>query len=260
MTKILQALLGRDDPPLFTVENEGALGPFLLVCDHAGRAVPQRLGDLGLAPGAFDRHIAWDIGAGALASRLAVALDCWLIRQTYSRLVIDCNRAPRQPGLVLSVSDHTPVPGNSALSETDVDQRITEIHEPYHERIAVAVSAVLAAGRRPAMVLIHSFTPRMDGFDRPWRFGVLHLGGSSLSGAMLRLLRRDLGDAVGDNQPYAMDGTDYTAPRHAIANGLDYLELEVRQDLIADSKGQAEVAAFLAPLLAQAASSISAGG
>ena len=56
-------------------------------------------------------------------------------------------------------------------------------------------------------------------------------------------------DLIGDNEPYRMDGTDYTVPRHAIANGLDYLELEVRQDLIADPAGQAEVAALLAPLL-----------
>ena len=93
----------------------------------------------------------------------------------------------------------------------------------------------------------------MDGLDRPWRYGVLHLGASPLSDAMLSILRRELGEAmVGDNQPYAMDDIDYTAPRHAIANGLDYLELEVRQDLLADEAGQAQVAVFLAPLLIEA--------
>ena len=57
---------------------------------------------------------------------------------------------------------------------------------------------------------------------------------------MLASLRGALGmDLVGDNQPYRMDGIDYTAPRHAIAAGLDYLELEVRQDLIADPTGEA---------------------
>ena len=51
-----------------------------------------------------------------------------------------------------------------------------------------------------------------------------------------------------------MDGTDFTVPRHAIARGLDYLELEVRQDTIADAAGVAETAALLAPLLGDAAS------
>jgi predicted N-formylglutamate amidohydrolase len=255
MTNLFQALLGRDDPPLFTVENEGAQGAFLLVCDHAGRAVPQALGDLGLPREAFERHISWDIGAGALTSRLAALLGCWSIRQTYSRLVVDCNRDPAHAGFIVAQSDHTDIPGNRGLTEEDRAARLAEIHAPYHARIARQVADEKALGRTPPMVLVHSFTPSMDGFDRPWLYGVLHLGESPLSDAVLGLLREALGDdLVGDNQPYAMDGVDYTAPRHAIANGLDYLELEVRQDLLADEAGQAEVAAFLAPLLMTASS------
>lgn len=253
MTNLLQALLERDDPPLFAVENEGAHGPFLLACDHAGRAAPRSLGNLGLSPSVFDRHIAWDIGAGALTSRLGAMLGCWSIRQTYSRLVVDCNRDPDHAGFILATSDHTDIPGNHGLTPEDRAARIAEIHAPYHARIAMQVAQERALGRAPAMVLVHSFTPRMDGLDRPWRYGVLHLGDSPLSDAMLGLLRESLGeDLVGDNQPYAMDAIDYTAPRHAIGNGLDYLELEVRQDLLADEAGQSEVAAFLAPLLTKA--------
>ena len=71
---------------------------------------------------------------------------------------------------------------------------------------------------------------------------------------MLAVLRETLGEeVVGDNQPYAMDGTDNTIPLHAAARGLDYLEIEVRQDLIAAAAGQDEVAALLARLLPLAA-------
>jgi predicted N-formylglutamate amidohydrolase len=52
-----------------------------------------------------------------------------------------------------------------------------------------------------------------------------------------------------------MDGTDYTAPRHSRESGFDYLELEVRQDLIGDTAGQAAVADWLAPLLRDVAAS-----
>jgi predicted N-formylglutamate amidohydrolase len=45
----------------------------------------------------------------------------------------------------------------------------------------------------------------------------------------------------------AMDGTDFTIPCHADPRGLDYLELEVRQDLIADAPGQEELADILGP-------------
>ena len=95
---------------------------------------------------------------------------------------------------------------------------------------------------------VHSFTPRLEttGFDRPWSYGVLHEGGSPASHALLAGLREEPGVEVGDNEPYAMDLIDYSAPRHAIARGGDYVEIEVRQDLIADAAGVAGVARVLA--------------
>ncbi len=106
---------------------------------------------------------------------------------------------------------------------------------------------------------MHSFTPRMDGFDRPWELGVLHLNNSPLSFAMLALLQAEPGLTVGDNEPYAMDGIDYTAPFHAGPRGLDYLELEVRQDLIGDAKGRAQIGALLVRLLPLALARVGIG-
>jgi predicted N-formylglutamate amidohydrolase len=57
------------------------------------------------------------------------------------------------------------------------------------------------------------------------------------------------GLVVGDNEPYAMDDQDYTAPHHALARGQDALELEVRQDLLQDDNGVARIARLLARLL-----------
>jgi predicted N-formylglutamate amidohydrolase len=53
-----------------------------------------------------------------------------------------------------------------------------------------------------------------------------------------------------------MDDTDYTVPRHAVARGLDYVELEVRQDLIADPAGVQAAADLLAPALDEALASL----
>jgi predicted N-formylglutamate amidohydrolase len=99
------------------------------------------------------------------------------------------------------------------------------------------------------LVSLHSFTPVMQGFVRPWRYGVLHRGDTALSRRVLALLKEALGDEAGDNEPYALDEKDYTVPRHADPRGLDYLELEVRQDLIADEAGREAVATFLADIL-----------
>ena len=249
-----QQLLGPDDVSPFVVVNPSGGSSFLLLGDHAGRAVPASLAGLGLGPEAMERHIAWDIGIAGLGERLASALDACFIRQTYSRLVIDCNRQPGAADAAPAVSDGTAIPGNVGLSEADMAVRRDEIYAPYQDRIAAELDARAAASRPTLLVSLHRFTPEMGGFARPWRFGVLHRNDSAFSRAMLAVLRETLGEeVVGDNQPYAMDGTDNTIPLHAAARGLDYLEIEVRQDLIAAAAGQDEVAALLARLLPLAA-------
>jgi predicted N-formylglutamate amidohydrolase len=225
----------------------------LIVCDHAGRATPTRLQRLGLADEAFERHIAYDIGAAELSRDLARRLEATLIEQIYSRLVIDCNRSPGRADLIPEVSDGTVIPGNAGLSDAQIEARIAAIHTPYHVAIATEIDRALAAGAPPALILIHSFTPAMGGVPRPWQVGVLHQG-NRLSLEMLALLRVEAELTVGDNAPYAMDEIDYTAPRHAQARGLQYLELETRQDLIADAAGQARFAELYARLIPRAIS------
>ncbi len=239
------------DPDPIGVQNPGAASPFLLVCDHAGRAVPRALGTLGVPPEAFDGHIAWDLGALALSRHIAARLDATLIHQAYSRLVIDCNRAPGHPGSIVEVSDGWTIPGNQALSPEAVDARIDEIHAPYHARIAAEIAAREAAGRPTLLVCVHSFTPALAtaAAPRPWHVGILHGPNSPASEAMLDLLRGEPGLVVGDNEPYAMDGTDYTAPRHAWARGGDVVEIEVRQDLISDPAGVERFADLFSRLL-----------
>jgi predicted N-formylglutamate amidohydrolase len=240
------------DPAPVIVQNPGADSPFLLVCDHAGRAVPQRLGRLGLPREEFDRHIAWDPGALDLARLLAERLGATLIAQPYSRLVIDCNRDPARADAFVTLADGTPVPANLALDARGRQARIDAIHTPYHRAIADELNARSARGGPPtALILVHSFTPVMRGFERPWEVGVLHQG-NALSLKALDWLRTESGlpaHAIGDNQPYAMDDVDYTAPTHAQRRGLEYLELETRQDLLASAEGVERFAELYGRLL-----------
>lgn len=240
-------LLAADDPCPVAVLNPGAPAPFLLLGDHAGRAIPRALGRLGLMEAHFGLHIALDIGIEGLGAALSARLDATFIHQRYSRLVIDCNRRPGSEGSILAASDGVAIPGNADLPPEAVQARLAEVYQPYHDEIARALDA--RAGRPTVLVALHSFTPSMQGNERRWRLGVLHRHDSAFSTAVLDLMAAELGDAVGDNQPYAMDGTDNTVPLHADSRGLDYLELEVRQDLLADPEGQQEMADWLAPLL-----------
>jgi predicted N-formylglutamate amidohydrolase len=241
--------LDADDPAPAIHEDWGGAAPYLMACDHAGRAIPRRLGRLGLGEAALDTHIAWDIGALGLARRLAASLGGGLIHQTYSRLVIDCNRAADHPGSIVAVSDGVFVPGNQGLAPEAAAARRRAIFDPYHARIGAELDARRARGEETLLVCVHSFTPVMDGLARPWHVGVLHDGGSPASHALLALLRAEPELVVGDNQPYAMDGTDFTAPWQAGPRGLDVVELEVRQDLLLESPSAARIAAVLARAL-----------
>lgn len=236
----------------FAVYGADQGGPFVLVSDHAGRAVPATLGDLGVTVEDRARHIGWDIGIDGVGRQLAALLPAVLIEQVYSRLVIDCNRAPGHPTSIVTISDGTPVPANEGLTPEQMALRHTTILHPYHARITQELEGRLQAGRPTAVVALHSFTPEMRGFKRPWHAGILHNHDSRLAHIMLDLLRQD-GLTVGDNEPYALtDTSDYTIPLHGEKRQLPYLEIEIRQDLIADESGQKDWADRLTRLLPQA--------
>lgn len=231
-------LMGAEDPPPAISDNPSGRSPFLLVGDHAGNAIPHSLCGLGLGDADRHRHIAWDIGVAALGQSLAKALDAVFLRQHYSRLVIDCNRDPASAEAVPEASDGSIVPGNRGLDRAHLDQRVNFIHSPYHAIIAAEIGRRAEAGRPTIIVSLHSFTPRMGEVARPWDIGVLHdLGDTAFAMALLSELQRVPGLVIGDNEPYRMDGTDYTVPRHAFPARLPYAEIEVRQDHLATGEG-----------------------
>lgn len=218
---------------------ESGRSPFFLVCDHAGRRLPRRLGSLGLTDDELQRHIAWDIGAAGVVHLMAEALDAVAILQTYSRLVIDCNRSPHVPSSIVELSEHTEVPGNRSLSQTERDARLNEIFRPYHDRIRLELDRREKDKIPTALIAVHSFTPVFKGAGRAWHAGILYNHDARMARSMLAHLRRDGDLVVGDNQPYAItDASDYTIPVHGEHRGLPHVEIEIRQDLIADEAGQ----------------------
>ena len=244
-------LLEPGDPDPILLHRVSGTSPFFIACDHAGRVMPKRLGSLGLAAPEFDRHIAYDIGAWGVSTLLADALDAVAIGQRYSRLVIDCNRAPGVPTSIVEISELTPIPGNVGLSEADRAARAEEIFWPYQNRIETMLQA--RAGAPTVLIAMHSFTPVFKGDGRPWHAGVLFNRDRRFADYVFNLLRREPGLVVGENEPYAVsDLTDYTVPVHGERRGLPHVELEIRQDLIADEAGQRHWAALFARLLPEA--------
>jgi len=196
------------------------------------------------------RHIAIDIGVEGLGQALATRLDAVFVSQAFSRLVIDCNRDPASSEAIPEDVDGTRVPGNIALSAAERAERIAEVHEAYHRAIAAEIGERTARGQPTVLIALHSFTPVLGGAARPWHVGVLHEGGDErFAFALLEALAQDPALIVGDNEPYHLDATDHSVPRHAFAAGLRYAEIEVRQDLITDAAGQQRWADILAAAL-----------
>lgn len=250
MRVVTPPLLAPDEVPAWRIEHADGRSDYVLICDHAGNRVPRRLGTLGLDAVDLAGHIAWDIGAGAVASGLGDALDACVILQPFSRLVIDCNRPPGSADSIVSRSERTIIPGNVSISRGEAAARESEIFVPYHAQIRQLLDARLRQGRRTLLLALHSFTPVYLGVHRPWHAAVLYNRDSRLARLIARALRDEGGLVVGENEPYAVsDDTDYAIPRYGEARGLLHVELEIRQDLIADPAGQSVWTERLARLL-----------
>jgi hypothetical protein len=168
-------------------------------------------------------------------------------------LLIDLNRGPDDPTLVMKLSDGAVIPGNAKVDFAEVDARIARYYRPYHDAIEAQIARARAAGIAPVVVSVHSFTPEWRGQKRPWQVGVLwSRKDGRLASVLLEELRREGDLTVGDNEPYSGELENDCMAQHALAHGFPHVLIEIRQDLIADAAGVAKWSARLAPLLRNA--------
>lgn len=246
----LQSHVKNADPPPVTVLNPEGRSPILLVCDHASRMLPSCYGDLGVSDAEMRRHIGWDIGAAEVTGHLTQILGARAVLSGYSRLLIDCNRRPDDPTLVCQVSDGVVIGGNRNLAQTEIDARLARYHSPYHETVASELKRLRQNVPVPALVSIHSFTPVMRGFERPWHIGILWNKDPRLAQPLIEGLMQDKAIVVGDNEPYSgKSNVGYTMVRHGAEAGLPHVLVEIRQDLIDTHHGAAAWAERLGKVL-----------
>jgi predicted N-formylglutamate amidohydrolase len=223
---------------------EPRAGGILIVSDHASNRVPADI-DLGIDPALLEEHVAIDIGVATVAELMARAPGTAAFLGNVSRLVCDFNRDEDSPALIPHASDGHDIPGN-LFDVAGREERIERYFRPYHDALAS-----LLHDAPPALVLsLHSFTPSLRSRpqeQRPWQVGVLYNRDERAARLTMPLLEAD-GLIVGDQQPYSGTLLNATMNRHAEARGLPYVGIEVRQDLIANTAGQAEWAQRLVRL------------
>ena len=235
--------------PAFEIIGADRPARWLVTCDHAANTVPIWVngGDLGLAHADMDRHIAYDVGAAGLSRALAHRLNAPAILSSFSRLVIDPNRGPDDPTLLMKLYDGTIIPANRHAGPVELEERMARLYRPYHD----ALAGLAARQADTLIVAIHSFTPRLRGRNaRLWQVGILysHLD-DRLALPLIARLQAEPDLCVGDNEPYAGHLPGDSIDQHALQTGRLNTLIEIRNDLVSDAHSQKSWALRLVPHL-----------
>lgn len=200
----------------------------VLTCEHASPAVPPEYRSLGLTAAQVHDHIGWDIGAARVTEELSRQLGAPAVLSAASRLLVDCNRDPSDADLMPRESHGVAVPGNARIEPAERAERLRRFYEPYHR----AVDTTLAARAGSRLLSIHSFTPELNGRERPFDVGVLFDAYDALADAFARRIAAAR-FVVRMNEPYSgLDGLIFSARSHGRRHGVPYLEVEVNNRLL----------------------------
>lgn len=277
--------------PAFTLEAPGEpVLPVVIAVPHAGRAYPDDLLAQMRAPDLCrlrleDRHV------DQLGLAVAQATGAALLRAHAPRAMLDLNRAesdidwdmievPRalRPLAALSgggAANHRArsglgliprrLPGHgeiwrSRLPRAELERRIAEVHQPYHQMLATHLRAVRDVWGAALLIDLHSMPPL------PAREGralapVMVLGDRFGASCHHALVSRGLtffegeGMAAAQNRPYS---GGYVLDRHgAPATGIHAMQIEVCRSLYLDegfaelTSAAMQVAALIARLVVQ---------
>jgi predicted N-formylglutamate amidohydrolase len=214
----------------------------LLTCEHGGNRIPRRWTKhfRGLG-GRLATHEGFDIGAAAVAKRLARSLDAPLLLATTSRLLVDLNRSIGNETLFSNVTSGLPQSERRAILE--------EYYLPH--RAAVDHAVALSVQKRITVIHVgvHSFTPVLRGDRRKADIGLLYdpkrPAERGFAGRWhAALVAEDGAIRVRRNYPYrgAGDGLTTALRRRYEPTAYVGLELEINQGLLGTPGGIAEMA------------------
>ena len=220
----------------FEVLNAKGNADIILICEHASNHIPPEYNNLGLENDFLEKHIAWDIGMEQLTRKLSERLDAPAIIATFSRLLIDPNREEDHATLIPMTSDNILIPGNQNLATTEIGQRKERYYHAFHDRAEELVKDKILAHHVPLIYGMHSFTPKMNRFMRPWHAGMLWNKDPRLAEALIDSLSVR-GFNVGNNEPYSGRDLFFTMNRHGDDHGVPHVTIEIRQDEVGHIEG-----------------------
>jgi len=222
---------------------------FFIICEHASNHIPSQYQQLGLNRQQINLHIGWDIGARAVAEKLASILNAPLVLQSQSRLLYDCNRPTSAKSAIPEISESTTIPGNLNLSSAQKQARADAIYYPFHQSISDLLDR-RQAKINSLIVTIHSFTPIYNGVERSLDLGIINDQDEPWAKQLTKAAQANSHLTVKLNQPYsASDGATHTLQLHGCQRQLPCVMMEIKNNLITSQRGQEKFAKLLAQLL-----------
>lgn len=221
----------------------------VLTCEHASAEVPPEYADLGLPRAHLTDHIGWDIGAAALTEALSGTLAAPAVLSAASRLLVDCNRDLTDLDLIPPESHGVPIPRNVDVDAVERGRRLERFYDPFH----TSIDATLADHDTAMLLSVHSFTPSLNGRDRPFDIGVLFDDFIDLADLLADRLAA-AGFRVRMNEPYSgLAGLIFSARAHGRRHRRPYLELEINNALLRSDAACSAMAARLGDAVAEVA-------
>lgn len=227
-------------PPPFT--------RLLVTCEHAGNEVPAAYADLFAdARAELDSHRGWDPGALGVALRLAVRRSAPLLATTTTRLLVEANRSPDNPGLFSART--------RALPQAERARILDRFYHPHRRAVEQLVRDWADHAHRVLHVAVHSFTDVLDGQTRHLDVGLLFDPRRHAEADLCARWRAGLEAACGlrvrDNQPYLGTDDGLTTHLRSVFPEAAYagVEVEIRQGLLALPENQVDIGDLLAEAL-----------
>lgn len=232
-----------------------ALSSLVLTCEHATNRLPTGTPRDAASRRVLDDHWGWDPGGWELTWALSDRFGASAVGGRWSRLYIDLNRPAGEATLVREEAGGVPLPWNRDLDPEEVERRLVELHAPYHDEIDRLLVRRVIRGIPPFIFAVHTFTPVYESVRRDFEAGVLFVDHEELARELIAGLQ-GAGVDTRANEPYSgHEGLMYAAERHGAHHRVPCLELEIRNDLLADEAGVARIAeavgTALEPVLAQ---------
>ncbi|MGC9328495.1 MAG: N-formylglutamate amidohydrolase [Candidatus Hinthialibacter sp.] len=212
----------------------------LITCEHGGNQIPPEYQSwFEDSQDLLNSHRGFDLGALAMARRLAARFNAPLFYSTTSRLLADLNRSRSHPYLFSEITKPAPQEVKEAI--------LRDYYDPYRGEVERAMDEALEEHQIVIHISVHSFTPVWDGMERKVDIGILYDPSRAKEKEFARQWLMKIREMQADwvvrrNHPYRGIADGFTTHFRRRLSAQEYvgIELEINQKWLAEPSRKGE--------------------